>query len=150
MDSLRTEVVAIARSYINTPWQHRGRTPGAALDCAGVLVCAARAKYLVSEFFDVPEYSRNPDGKTLIAWLEEYMGGRVPKSALQIGDVVVVRPDRYPQHLGIVSDHISGCLGLIHASNARSTVPARVIETRLMFSRALAFVAGYRFPGISS
>lgn len=36
----REDFIAAVRSYAGTPFSHRGRTPGVALDCAGVVVCA--------------------------------------------------------------------------------------------------------------
>lgn len=149
MSPERAAIVAEARRYIGTPWEHRGRAPGRALDCAGVLICVARARGLVAELFDVSDYSTNPDG-TLLERLDSFMGGRVPRHLMAPGDALVVRPDRYPQHLGVIGDYRAGGLSLIHASNATSVVPARVIETRLMFSRALKFVAAYRFPGVAA
>lgn len=143
----RAGIVAEARSYIDTPWKHRGRTPGTGLDCAGVLVCVARARGYVPTGFDVPEYTGNPDGR-LLRWCKLYMGGPVAKGELRPGDAVVVITDRHPQHLGIVGDHRFGGLSIIHASNSPSVSPPRVIEHRLMFSRVLRFVAGFQFPGI--
>jgi cell wall-associated NlpC family hydrolase len=146
--SARSAIVAKARSYIGTPWGHMGRAPGIALDCAGILVCVARARGLVAADFDVPEYTMNADGRSLIAWCNQYMGGPVTRTEMQAGDAVVMITDQYPQHLGILGDYRHGGLSIIHASNARSVVPPRVIETRLMFSRAMRFVAAYKFPQV--
>jgi hypothetical protein len=68
---------------------------------------------------------------------------------MQPGDIAVLITDLLPQHLGLLGDYRHGGLSIIHACNARSCVPPRVIETRLMFSRALRFVAAFEFPGIA-
>lgn len=144
------ELLAQARMLLETPYQHRGRTPGIALDCAGVLICAAKAAGIAPADFEIPDYSLDPDGTLMLRWLNKYMGGRIPKSALAPGHAVVIRTDLFPQHLGIVgSYHGTKHLSLLHASNALSTRPARVIETPLLFSRTLQFVAGYKFPGVA-
>lgn len=35
-------LVDIVRGYVGTPYVHRGRLPGVALDCVGVAICALR------------------------------------------------------------------------------------------------------------
>jgi hypothetical protein len=37
-----SDFTAAVRSYVGTPYVHRGRHPGVALDCAGVVVCALK------------------------------------------------------------------------------------------------------------
>ena len=48
MSATRADAVRVARTYIDTPFQHMGRLPGVGLDCAGVLVCVARELSLVA------------------------------------------------------------------------------------------------------
>lgn len=144
----RADVVRVARSYIGTPFAHAQRSPGIGMDCAGVLVCVARELQLVYPDFDVPAYVPEPDGRSMMAWLGEYMGPRVSEDEMQPGDAVVMVSDQYPQHLGILGDYRYGGLSIVHASNSRTLVPPRVIETRLMFSRRQRFVAAFAFPGI--
>jgi cell wall-associated NlpC family hydrolase len=146
--SLRSALVAEARSYVGTPWTHMARAPGSGIDCAGVVICAGRALGIFAPGFDVPPYSVNPDGRTMLAWCDQYMGGRVSLRELQPGDMAVVVMDRFPQHLGLVGDYRYGGRSIIHASNSPSVDPKRVIETRLMFGKSFRFVAGFRFPGV--
>lgn len=142
----KAQIVECARTYIDTPFHHRGRQPGLALDCAGVLVCDAREMGVVAPDFDVPAYLAQPDGRTLIAWCRQYLGEEVTKDEMEPGDVVVFVADAYPQHLGIVGNYLYGRLSVIHASNVSR--PPRVIETRLMFTRVMRFTAAFEFPGI--
>lgn len=141
----RADVVRVARTYKETPWHHRGRTPGLALDCAGVIVCAARELRLVDLDFDVPDYTRVPDGHTMIEWCREYMTP-VPQERMQSGDVIVLITDTHPQHLGLLGDYRHGGLSIIHAAN--NAHPPRVIETRLMFTRRARYVRSFVLPGI--
>jgi hypothetical protein len=140
---MRSEIVRVARSYLDTPFRHMGRVPGKELDCAGLLICVARELCLVSHDFDVPAYTQ-PDG-TMLKWCFRHM---TPTKDKQIGDAIVVAIDKEPQHLGILADYRHGGLSIIHACNAPSCKPARVIETRLMFSRVMTFVAAFQFPGV--
>lgn len=49
----------VARSYVGTPFAHKGRAPGTGLDCAGVIFCAAWACGIqIPDFLD---YGRLPD-----------------------------------------------------------------------------------------
>jgi hypothetical protein len=65
---------------------------------------------------------------------------------MQPGDVVVCRWGIQPQHLGIVGDHPSGGLSIIHAESRRA---AKVVEHRLVFGdSAMKFVAAYSLPGV--
>jgi len=141
----RSEVVAFARTCVGTRFAHRGRVPGVALDCAGLLICTARALGLVSPNFDVPEYTGVPDG-TLESWCDRYMT-RIAQADMQVGDAIAVITDQDPQHLGILADYRHGGLSIIHASNDR--LHKRVIEHRLMFSRSFRFAAAWRLPGVS-
>lgn len=140
----RADYVRVARSYIDTPWHHRGRTPGLALDCAGVLVCAARDLGTVAPDFDVPDYTRAPDG-TLLEWCERYMT-RVSRERMQAGDAIVLITDREPQHLGLLGDYRHDGLSIIHSAN--NAAPPRVIETRLMFHKRARYVASFVMPGV--
>ncbi len=142
----RAEVIAAARRFIGTPYQHQQRMPGVAIDCAGVVICAGRELGLLAPDFDVTGYSRQPDG-TLVDYCERYMT-RLEPAAMQAGDVVVIRFDGEPQHFGILAPYRYGGLSIIHAVSGRA-----VIETRLLFGTAAAamkFVAAYRLPGIAA
>ena len=135
------EVVQAARGHMDTPWVHQGRTPGVALDCAGLVICVARQLGLVPADMDVNGYTRAPDG-SMLAWCEAHMT-RIPD--LELGAVIVVVCDQQPQHMGIVADYRHGGWALAHATNAAG----RVVETRLMFARNLRLVAIYRMPGVA-
>jgi hypothetical protein len=139
-------IAEAARRYLGTPFHHMGRAPGVGLDCAGVLICAARDLGLVAADFDVPPYARVPDGGSLLRWCDQYMT-RIPQGDMRAGDAVVVIVDRDPQHLGILGDYRHGGFSIIHAVS-RADGSGSVVETRLMFSRAMRFVAAYRFPGV--
>lgn len=141
----RTDIVQIARSLIGTPFHHRERQPGIGIDCAGVLICVARELGLVAPDFDVPAYTRTPDGRSMLLWCRRYMR-ELAQDAMQPGDAILLITDYHPQHLGILGDYRHGGLSIIHAANMAT--PPRVIETRLMFSRVMRFVAAFALPGI--
>jgi cell wall-associated NlpC family hydrolase len=141
----RARIVAAARDWIGTPWQHQQRTKGLAVDCAGLVIGVARELELVPAEFDVQGYGRQPNG-TLMRLCAEHMQ-RIDQARMQPGDVVVVAIAADPQHMGIVGDYRHGGLSIIHAASAAA--PGRVIETRLMFARNLQFVAAFALPGVA-
>jgi cell wall-associated NlpC family hydrolase len=143
----RMLVVDAARSMIDTPFAHQGRTPGLALDCAGLLICVARSLGLIAPDFDVSGYSRRPDGNSLRTYCDLYMAPIASADLLGFGDVVLVAwRNGLPQHLGIVAPYVHSGLSMVHAESRRHQ---RVIETRLLFGQAMRLVAAYRIPGVA-
>lgn len=143
----RYDIVETVRNYKDTPFAHMQRTPGIGLDCAGVLICAGRDLGLVAPDFDVPPYTQQPDGHSMLEWLQAFMGAQVSRANMQVGDAVVIRTDVDPQHLGVLGDYPYGGFSIIHAAN--NATPPRVLEQRLMWARNQGFVAAFRFPGIA-
>ena len=139
----RTDVTTAARTWLDTPFHHQARLKCVGVDCVGLVIGVARELGFVAPEFDVAAYPRNPDGTSLMHLVNLHMTP-IAREAMQPGDVVVVSFDRDPQHLGILGDYRHGGLSIIHAASAAG----RVIETRLMFSSALTFVAALSLPGI--
>jgi cell wall-associated NlpC family hydrolase len=139
----RAEIVAAARKWVDTPFHHQARLKGVGVDCVGLVIGVARELGLVAPDFDVVGYPRVPDGTSLMGIVREHMT-EIDRAAMQPGDVVVVSFDRDPQHLGILGDYRHGGLSIIHAAG----MAGRVIETRLMFTEQMRFVAAFKLPGI--
>ena len=139
----RTQVVEAARGWLETPFHHQARLKGVGVDCVGLVIGVARELALVPQDLDVVGYPRTPDGTSLMATIRQHMT-EIDRSSMQPGDVIVVSFDRDPQHLAILGDYRHGGLSIIHAAGNTG----RVIETRLMFSNAMTFVAAFALPGI--
>lgn len=132
------EVVRLAREQIGTPWMHQARVPFVAMDCAGLLVYVARATGSVAPDFDVGGYSRAPDG-SMLAVCRQHMD---EIAELELGAIIIIATEREPQHVGIVGDYRHGGWSIIHSSSAAR--PARVLETRLMWSNAMQLRGVFR------
>jgi len=132
--------VRIAREYLGTPYHHQARVKGHGIDCVGLIVCVARELGVLTPDADVQGYGRVPDGKTLMVHLHKHLKP-IAKLDMKPGDVVCVAFDKWPQHVGILGDYVQGGLSMIHADNHRG----QVIETRLMFSDYMRFVAAFRW-----
>jgi cell wall-associated NlpC family hydrolase len=139
----RTDIVTKAREYLETPFHHQARLKGVGVDCIGLVIGVARELGLIAPDFDIAAYPRIPDGTTLLPMANMHMTA-ISRESMQPGDVIVVSFDKYPQHFGVLGDYRHGGLSMIHAaSNA-----GKVIETRLMFSSAMTFVAAFALPGV--
>jgi NlpC/P60 family putative phage cell wall peptidase len=114
-----SRMIAAARAAIGTPFHHQGRAPGLGLDCIGLIIVALRA--VDFEINDRTDYSRRPDGKSLVAALDEH--GALPVEEIQAGDILLFRYDRQPQHVALATSADT----MIH-----SFAPAdKVVETSI-------------------
>lgn len=147
MSATRADAVRVARSYIDTPFHHAARLPGVGLDCAGLVICIMRELGLAAADWDVQGYGLDPDGSFLAVCDASLR--RIERAVMQPGDVVAVSYLRVPRHVGVLGDYAHGGFSLIHATNARSVRPPRVVETRLLISREQGFAAAYALPGIA-
>lgn len=148
MSITRAAVVAEARAWLGTPWQHQARARGVGVDCAGLVIGVARALGLVAADMDVSHYARMPDGRSLLYHCDEWMR-RVARTLAQPGDVLVMRFDEHPQHLAIAADYAHGGLAIVHALDSRDRKRARVVEHRLSPALRAKVVAAYVLPGVA-
>lgn len=117
-------LVEAARKYLGTRFCHRGRGPRA-LDCAGLVWVSYRDCGVTLPDFRL--YSKEPSahGKGLTDYVMQALGD--PVDGLQVGDVVVMRFEREPHHMGIITDYPFGGFALIHACGHNG----KVVEHRL-------------------
>lgn len=143
------EVVAEARTWLGTPYQHQQRLRGVAVDCDGLIIGTARALGIVAPEFDVQGYARQPDGQTLLAYCRQFMT-EIAVSEMRPGDVAVMchprSNGRTAGHMGIVADYLHGGMSLIHAMG---NGPAKVVEHRLDATTLARVVAAFRMPGVA-
>lgn len=133
----REDIVLTARSYMNVPYHHQGRNRWG-VDCIGLAIAVCRDLGLGD--FDFQNYSREPDGVTLLAEIEKHC---TPVKNYKIGDLLVFKLKVLPQHCGIVTDLQEG-FGLIHAYQTIG----RVAEHNLTDWWTERIVAAYRLPGV--
>lgn len=146
------DIVKAARSWVGTPFHHQGRMKRSqnrrgGCDCLGLLVGIAAELELTTArppirpltAFDETDYGHVPDGKHLEAAFDALFS-KITSDELAPGDVLLMRLDKAPQHVGIVSDYHAGGLGIIHAlASAR-----RVVEHALDATWQERIMQGYR------
>lgn len=136
---MNQQYVDAAREYLETKFHHQGRLKGVGIDCAGLLVCAAKDINMPS-VPDIKGYRRSPDGKTLRKILEDYLTP-VSLDALEPGDILLFHFDGVqPQHVAIVTT--TEPLYMIHAYSVCRKVTEHAIDE--MWLQRL--VAAYRLP----
>jgi cell wall-associated NlpC family hydrolase len=131
----RQQIIDEARTWLNVRWVHQGRSR-AGIDCIGIVIKVAHALGIFA--FDTFDYSRQPDPNRLRELLGEHME-KIAIDEARIGDILLMRFEREPQHVAIVSD-----IGMIHAyAQAR-----RVVEHRLDSLWKSRVVGAYRYKGL--
>jgi len=138
----RAQIVAEARTWIGTRYQHQGALKGIGCDCIGLVAGAAFAAGLPSaEAFARDTrwrgYGRAPDPIMLLKACAEYFD---PIAAPDVGDVLVMSFVGEPQHFAL----LSGVDYIIHSyAQAR-----RVVEHRLDAVWRARIVRYFRFRGL--
>lgn len=138
----RAQVVAQARSWLETKYRHQHRDRKAGVDCVGLVIGVARELGLFEEDFDVNGYERYPDGQMLKRECDKHMD-RVATSVP--GDVVLLRFAAEPQHLAFVGDARGGGRTLVHALSTAG----KVVEHRFAYVWQARTVQAYRLRGVS-
>jgi cell wall-associated NlpC family hydrolase len=130
--------VAHARSFLGVRFRHQGRNPEIGLDCAGLALVSMQA--IGRPVSDLEGYGREPYRNGLEGALTANLGPRVAKESMRAGDVVMMRFNGDPRHVGILADYPDGGLMLIHTHDTLK----RVREHRLDEKRAASIVAVWR------
>jgi len=114
-------VVEAARRYLGTPFHHQGRLGGVGLDCIGLLVAVAQDVGV--PLADRIDYSRYPDGQTLIAECEKNLNREEEILPGRIG-IFYFKENYYPQHVGIFTPY-----GMIHTYTRVRKVVEHVFDS---------------------
>ncbi len=142
----REEIAEEARAWLGTRWQHQASLKGIGCDCIGLVVGVGRALGIPAalEFDRSPRfkgYGRQPDPVMLLTGCDDLLE-RIPLSATDVGDVLVMRFEKEPQHFGIVS-------GLDPPYMVHALAQARkVVEHRIDAVWMTRVLRAYRFRGL--
>jgi cell wall-associated NlpC family hydrolase len=133
----RSQIVAEARTWTNTPFVHQGRVRGVAVDCLGVIAMVGRALGLTD--YDRTDYGRIPNPRRMRAELKAHLD-EIAIAEARPGDILHMAWGREAMHLGIVTE-----LGILHAYSA---IPA-VVEHPLDDEWRGRIRFAYRYPGVT-
>lgn len=126
MTDLQQRIVVEARSYLGVRWLHQGRTREG-IDCIGLPILVAQKVFGTK--FDATGYARQASDETMLRLCKELLA-RVPRNALEPGDVLVFGMDNQ-RHAAVVGDYPHpGEVSIIHAyAPSRKVVEQRLEET---------------------
>lgn len=119
----RADIVIAARTWLDVPWTHQGRTRHG-IDCAGLVIMVAHGLGL-TDYVDNTAYQRRTSGYDFLLPFRENMVAQ-PVLAARPGDVLLFRDGAYPCHSALVAGD-EGALTIVHAYARRR----RVVEERL-------------------
>ncbi len=124
--SFRLKIVKQARTWLSTKYHHQGRLKKSAncsggVDCIGLVIgvadelaiCDSQGNPLSK--YDLTGYSMQPEGEKLAYSIGAHLCSVEP-AEMRVGDVLLFKFWKEPQHVGILSRYPTGGFGLIHCN----------------------------------
>ncbi len=148
MSATREQIVAEARTWLDTRFKHQARIKGVGVDCLNLVIGVATTLSLVESNFrweNYPEYhgyGKSPNGKLLLSGCERFMD-RIPVESIKPGDILIMRFVDEPQHFVIVTQTVPTPYILHAYAQVRMVKEHRMDDT--WRSRV---IAAYRFRNI--
>jgi cell wall-associated NlpC family hydrolase len=147
----RAQIVAEARGWINTRWQHQAHLKGVATDCGGMIYGVGLQLGLLRPVHEMPEaaffrgYGRLANNGSMLKACSILLQ-RIDVAFASHGDVVLMLFDNEPQHVGLLGDYVHGGLSIIHAY-ARMR---KVVESRFDDQFRAKVIAAFSYPGVEA
>lgn len=137
---MRADVVAVARRWLGTPYQHQASCEGFGADCLGLVrgiwreVCGVEPAGVPAY---TPDWLEPAKDDTLLADMRQYF--RAVEGDRQLGDILIfrIRAGSVAKHLAVVSTQDK----IIHAYSGRG-----VVETPLSSAWERRIAGVFRFP----
>ena len=135
-------MIAEARTWLGTPFNHQGRIKGVACDCIGLIMGVGIALKLAvydphsQTARSYLSYGRSPDPVRMREGIGRWLH-TIPVEQAGLADVLYMAWSREPQHVGLITD-----IGIIHAY-ARA---GKVVEHRLDADWQSRIRGAWRFP----
>lgn len=102
----RAAVVAVARTWLRTPWHHRAHVRGVGVDCAQFLIVSYAGAGLI-EFFETGDYPRDwhihRDVERMVPIVQRFCV-EIPEARARPADIVVFKIARVFSHAAILVD----------------------------------------------
>jgi cell wall-associated NlpC family hydrolase len=150
------QIVDQARTWLGTKYHHQGRLKKSAqgnggVDCIGLVVGVCKELAITDEMgiclaaYDQTNYGIEPSGERLVELMSPHLS-EVEITNMKIGDVLLLKFWKEPQHVGILSHYPTGGLGLIHCNSSSGSV----VEQPLTGTWIRMITHVYRFSNFKS
>lgn len=143
----RADVVAEARTWLGTPWQHQQSLKGVATDCLGLISGVAlnlglegAAKWRADE--RMRGYTKQPVARLVLAACDDYLDP-LSLAAIELAAILWLRRED-ATHFAIVS-----ALDPMYIIHGDAVVGERVVENRVDELCRSRIYRAYRFRGLS-
>jgi NlpC/P60 family putative phage cell wall peptidase len=135
-------VIAIARTWIGTPYRHQASAMGIGCDCLGLIRGVWRTLYGCEPETPppyAPDWAERSGNERLQQAADRAFGAAIPTDERQPGDLILFRwhPDCAAKHAGILTSEDR----FIHAYEQAGVVESALVPA---WERRIAFA--YRFP----
>jgi len=136
----RMDVIAEARSWLGTPFQHQASLKGVGCDCIGLVKGVGLALHLAdydeNKAKPFLNYRMMPDSKKMREALAIFFAP-IQVSEATLADILFLAWTKEPQHLAIITDR-----GIIHSYSG----VGKVVEHSLDERWKKRVTAAYRYP----
>lgn len=129
---LRSKIVKQARTWLGTKYHHQGRLKksvncSGGVDCIGLVIGVAD-ELAICDYqgnplsrYDRNNYSMQPEGEKLALSIGAHLYPVEP-AKMKVGDVLLFKFWKEPQHVGILSKYPTGGFSLIHCNSTSDSV----------------------------
>ncbi len=145
------QIIKQARTWLGTKYHHQGRLKksergGGGVDCLGLVIGVidelgmqdGEGNPLV--YADEFNYSMYPEQGRLVRSISNHLR-QVPVEQMRVGDLLLFRTFKDPQHVGLLTDYPGGGAGLIHCNSSAG----KVVEQPLSMTWVRMLTHVYRF-----
>lgn len=145
---MRSKILAEARGWLGTPYQHQAMLKGVGADCVGFVVgvgCATGVLTLTKqEIKAYSGYGRLPNPRQMRVVLERHCI-EIPEHDVRTADIAWIEwRENLPMHLAVIGEH-KGNRTLLHAV----ADVGRAVEHALTKQWDDRIVSFWRYPGLT-
>jgi cell wall-associated NlpC family hydrolase len=145
----RAQIIAKAREFIGTPFQHQARIKSKGVDCVGVVLCVGEELGVVCQDGrpllgnQYTDYGMQPAGtRVLEICIERLVRKNIAE--MKPGDIVCMRTPTDPTHVGIITSY-GGVLYIVHAYDSPSF---KMCKEHILDEKWRRRIVGvFEFPG---
>ena len=138
----RSDIVRLAKEYLNVPWRHQGYTRSG-VDCVGLILAVGYELNMIERSLIVPPYKRQSTA-SLLTYFDKAMEPCLVKD-IQDGTAVTFSYGGTPHHAGIVINAAQGAI--IHAYGTERKVVIGYLHSN---SNSRKFTRAYDFKGVQN